>query len=47
VRGERALRLWDVVTGPYLAGRDWISIDRGEVIEFPAGETASQENTAP
>jgi 2-hydroxychromene-2-carboxylate isomerase len=62
-RGDRALRLWDTVTGmlefptvyeiqrpksaadqrviaealrPYLAGRDWISIDRGEVIEFPA-----------
>jgi hypothetical protein len=60
-RGERALRLWDVVTGmlefphlyeiqrpksaadqqaiaealtPYLAGRDWVSINRGEVIEF-------------
>ncbi|GAA2119000.1 DsbA family oxidoreductase [Actinomadura napierensis] len=60
--GERAVRLWDVVTGmlefpdlyeiqrpkgaaerqrihralqPYLAGRDWVSIDRGEVIEFP------------
>lgn len=73
-RGERALRLWDVVTGmlefphlyeiqrpksaadqraiaealgPYLAGRDWISVDRGEVIEFPAGEAAGQENTAP
>jgi len=63
--GERALRLWEVVTGmlefphlyeiqrpksgadqqaivhalgPYLAGRDWISIDRGEVIDFPAGQ---------
>jgi 2-hydroxychromene-2-carboxylate isomerase len=72
-RGERALRLWDVVTGmlefphlyeiqrpksaaeqraiaealgPYLAGRDWISIDRGEVIEFPSGEAAGQEDTA-
>jgi 2-hydroxychromene-2-carboxylate isomerase len=60
-RGERALRLWDVVTGmlefphlyeiqrpkseadqraiaealtPYLAGRDWVSINRGEEIEF-------------
>jgi 2-hydroxychromene-2-carboxylate isomerase len=63
--GERALRLWEVVTGmlefprlyelqrpksgadqraivhalgPYLAGRDWISIDRGEVIDFSSGQ---------
>lgn len=63
--GERALRLWEVVTGmlefphlyeiqrpksdadqraivhalgPYLAGRDWVSIDRGEVIDFPAAQ---------
>jgi 2-hydroxychromene-2-carboxylate isomerase len=61
--GERAMRLWDTVTGmlefphvyeiqrpkgeadqraivealgPYLAGRDWVSVDRGEVIEFPS-----------
>ncbi len=60
--GDRAVRLWEVVTGmlefphlyeiqrpkgeadqlrilealrPYLAGRDWVSVDRGEVIEFP------------
>lgn len=76
-RGERALRLWDTVTGmlefphvyeiqrpksatdqqtilgalrPYLAGRDWVSIDRGEVIEFPppdpASETADQEGAS-
>lgn len=59
---DRAVRLWDVVTGmlefpavyeiqrpksdadqqrilsalrPYLAGRDWVSVDRGEIIEFP------------
>jgi 2-hydroxychromene-2-carboxylate isomerase len=70
--GERALRLWEVVTGmlefphlyelqrpksgadqraivdalgPYLAGRDWISIDRGEVIDFPAGQAT--KDTAP
>jgi 2-hydroxychromene-2-carboxylate isomerase len=70
--GERALRLWEVVTGmlefphlyeiqrpksgadqraivqalgPYLAGRDWISIDRGEVIDFPAGQAT--KGTAP
>ena len=23
--------------GPYLSGRDWISVDRGEVIDLPAG----------
>ena len=60
--GDRAERLWDMVTGmlefpdlyeiqrpkgeaeklrilralqPYLAGRDWVSVNRGEVIEFP------------
>lgn len=60
--GDRAVRLWEVVTGalefpdlyelqrpkgpaeqerinralrPYLSGRDWVSINRGEVIEFP------------
>lgn len=60
--GDRAVRLWEIVTGmlefpdlfeiqrpkgaaelqrihqalrPYLTGRDWVSIDRGEVIEFP------------
>ncbi|MGH3381477.1 MAG: DsbA family protein [Actinoallomurus sp.] len=71
--GERALRLWDTVTGmlefphvyeiqrpkgdadqrtilealgPYLAGRDWVSVDRGEVIEFPStNRTTSKEGT--
>jgi 2-hydroxychromene-2-carboxylate isomerase len=70
--GERALRLWDTVTGmlefphvyeiqrpkssadqqaivealgPYLAGRDWVSIDRGEVIEFPATPPAGRPAT--
>lgn len=27
---------------PYLAGRDWVSVDRGEVIEFPE----DQENVS-
>ncbi|HEU5031779.1 MAG TPA: DsbA family protein [Spirillospora sp.] len=60
--GDRAVRLWETVTGmlefpdlyeiqrpkgaaerqrihralqPYLSGRDWVSIDRGRVIEIP------------
>lgn len=72
--GERALRLWELVTGaldfphlyelqrpkgdadlraitealrPYLAGRDWVSIDRGRLIEFPdatsGARTTAQE----
>jgi 2-hydroxychromene-2-carboxylate isomerase len=31
---------------PYLAGRDWVSIDRGEVIEFPAERPTTQEDVS-
>ncbi|MWA02528.1 hypothetical protein F8568_019545 [Actinomadura sp. LD22] len=64
--GDRAVRLWETVTGmlefpdlfeiqrpkgdaerrrihralqPYLSGRDWVSIDRGRVIEIPEDST--------
>ncbi|MBJ8348091.1 DsbA family protein [Antrihabitans sp. YC2-6] len=70
-KGDKALRLWDVVTGllefpnvyelqrpkgpaqaqaiaeslrPYVRGRDWVSINRGEVIDLSS--IANSEETA-
>ena len=32
---------------PYLTGRDWVSVDRGEVIEFPPPKDPAPEDPAP